>query len=77
LHPAIEDESVEISGGENLSKLQAEFDAAKAELNKAKSQIADIMGKAKHAHITVNGKELRIASRQARGDGLPFLVVKG
>lgn len=77
LHPDIEDDSVEIDGGEKLSQLQAQFDEAKAALNKAKSEIADLMGKAKHAHITVNGKELRIASRQARGDGLPFLVVKG
>lgn len=77
LNPLIVDESVEIDGGHQLANLQAEFDAAKAKLTKAKSEIASLMGNAKHAHIDVNGKEVRIASRQARGDGLPFLVVKG
>jgi hypothetical protein len=76
LHPDIEDVSVEIDGAHQIAKLNDEFNAAKENLTKAKSQLLDAMGKAKHAHILVNGKEIRIASRQARGEGVPFLVIR-
>jgi predicted phage-related endonuclease len=76
LHPDIEDVSVEIDGAHQIAQLNDEFNAAKEKLTKAKSQLLNEMGKAKHAHILVNGKEVRIASRQARGDGVPFLVIR-
>lgn len=76
LHPDIEDVSVEIDGAHQIAQLNEEFNAAKEKLTKAKSQLLNEMGKAKHAHIIVNGKEQRIASRQARGDGVPFLVIR-
>lgn len=76
LHPLIDDTEIEIDGLHQLSLAQDEFDAAEAKLRKMKSWVLDLMGKAKHAYIVADGKEIRIASRQARGDGLPYLVVK-
>jgi hypothetical protein len=34
------------------------------------------MGKAKHAYFVAEGEKVRLVSRQARGDGVPYLVVK-
>jgi hypothetical protein len=34
------------------------------------------MGNAKHAYIVAEGQKIRLASRQARRDGVPYLVVK-
>jgi len=33
------------------------------------------MGKAKHAYFEHEGKKIRVASRQARNGGRPYLVV--
>jgi hypothetical protein len=59
-----------------LALAQDEFDAAEAKLRKMKSWVLDLMGKSKYAYIVADGKQIRVASRQARGDGLPYLVVK-
>ena len=76
LHPDITDDEVEIDGVHNLPILQAKYEAAESELRQGKSQVMDIMGKAKHAYIEFEGKQIRVASRQARGAGRPFLVIK-
>lgn len=76
LHPDIDDSEIEIDGLHQLALAQDEFDAAEAKLRKMKSWVLDLMGKSKHAFMTVDDKQIRIASRQARGDGLPYLVVK-
>lgn len=77
LHPLIdEDLEVEIDGLHLLAKAQEEFDAAESALRQAKSQVLDAMGTAKHAYIETEGKKIRIASRQARGEGVPYLVVR-
>jgi putative phage-type endonuclease len=76
LHPDIDDTEIEIDGLHQLALAQDEFDAAEAKLRKMKSWVLDLMGKSKHAFMTVDDKQIRIASRQARGDGLPYLVVK-
>lgn len=73
LHPDIDaDESVEIrptAAESYLSACQAVKDA-EADKRQAASTVLDIMKSAQYA--TYNGD--RIASRQARGDGKPFLV---
>jgi len=75
LHPDIEDTEVEIDGLHYLLEAQDKFDAAEAELRLAKSQVLNEMGKAKHAYIETDGIKHRIASRQARGEGVPYLVI--
>ena len=63
--------------GVNLWNAQRRFDAAQAELNSFKSATLDAMGDAQHATVTVDGEgTFRVASRQSRKDGLPYLVVK-
>ena len=75
-HPDITDEEVEIADGHLLPLAQREFDEAEAKLLRQKSEVMFLMGSAKHAYIEVDGKPVRIASRQARGHGKPFLVVR-
>jgi putative phage-type endonuclease len=75
MHPLITDDEVEIEGAIDLVSLQEKVDAAQAELNKAKSQVLDSMGTAKHAFIEIDGEKFRVASRQARGLGMPYLVI--
>lgn len=75
LNPEIEDEAVEIPIAKELFEAQREADEAADRLRKVKSQLMDEMGSAKYAVTTVNGKEVRVASRQMRG-GLPTLIVK-
>ena len=76
LHPDIDGTEVEIDGLHNLPLAQAEFDRAEAELRKQKSEVLNLMGSAQHAYIEHEGEKIRIASRQARGMGKPFLVIK-
>jgi phosphoribosylformylglycinamidine synthase len=61
---------------DNPACAQAEFDAAEKELRKQKSEVLDMMGTAKHAYFVAEGEKVRLVSRQARGDGVPDLVVK-
>jgi putative phage-type endonuclease len=75
MHPLITDDEVEIEGAVDLVQLQDKVDEAQAELNKAKSQVLDSMGTAKHAFVEYQGERFRIASRQARGMGAPYLVI--
>lgn len=75
MHPEIDDVEIEIDGLHYLTEAQEKFDAAEAELRLAKSQVLDQMGRAKHAYIEADGQKYRIASRQARGEGTPYLVV--
>jgi len=74
-HPEIVNEEVEIEALFELSNLQAAYDKAASELREAKSQVLDAMGNAKHAYMEIEGKKIRVASRQARRDGVPYLVV--
>lgn len=74
-HPDITDEEVEIEALFELSNLQAAYDKAASDLRQAKSQVLDSMGKAKHAYMEIEGKKIRVASRQARKDGVPYLIV--
>ena len=74
-HPEIVDEEVEIEGLHYLSNLQAEYDELGNKLRQAKSEVLYAMGKAKHAYLQIKGEKFRVASRQARKDGIPYLVV--
>jgi hypothetical protein len=59
-----------------LALVNSEFDAAKSRLNREKSEILSLMGRAKSAYIEVDGEKQTIVTRQARGDSAPYLVVK-
>jgi putative phage-type endonuclease len=76
MHPEIEDTEIEIDGLHQLALAQQEFDAAEAKFYQMKSWVLDLMGKAKHAYLVADGQKIRLASRQARRDGVPYLVVK-
>lgn len=75
-HPDInETESVEIDSLFLLVNAQDAYDKANEELRFIKSQVLDAMGKAKTAFMEINGEKIKIATRQAKRDGLPYLVV--
>ena len=76
LHPDIDNEDVLIDGSHHLPLLQERFEEAESNLRQAKSEIMALMGRAKHAYVEVDGTQIRVASRQARGTGRPFLVIK-
>lgn len=77
LHPDIDDTEVDVGElGVVLWNAQKKLDEAQRELNKAKSATLDAMGRAKHAVTDYEGDVFRVATRQARRDGLPYLVVK-
>ena len=73
LNPFIEDEEIDLGDvGRNLVRAQTNFDTAERKLMKAKSEVLGLMGTARHG--VVDG--VRVASRQARGNGTPWLVIK-
>jgi putative phage-type endonuclease len=77
LHPDIDaDLEVEIDGLHNLALINLDFETAKASLNKAKSEVLQAMGKAKSAYIEIDGEKHTVATRRARGDSAPFLVIQ-
>jgi len=73
LHPDMEDSEVELGElGSRLLMAQSDVDHATRDLNALKSQVLDRMGSAKYG--VLDGK--RIVSRQARGNGVPWLTIK-
>jgi putative phage-type endonuclease len=77
LHPSIAEEEVAVGQlGVDLIAAQSRFDDAESKLLEVKSRVLDKMGSARHATTIVNGQPVRVASRQARGNGVPWLVVK-
>jgi putative phage-type endonuclease len=75
MHPDIDGSEIEIDGVHTLALAQLAFDQAEAELRKQKSEVLAMMGKAQHAYTEFEGERYRVASRQARGGGKPFLIV--
>lgn len=75
IHPEIDDEEIEIDGGHLLVLAQIEADKANAKLNEAKSNVMALMGRAKYAYSEIEGNRYLVATRQARKDGLPYLLV--
>lgn len=77
LHPDIDpDLEVEWEWGDQLAIAQKNYDNAEAELNIVKSRALAVMGKARVAYRIENGQKVIVATRQARGNGLPYLVTK-
>ena len=73
LHPEISDAEVDLGDtGRLLLRAQANMEAAERKLMKVKSEVLGLMGSARHG--IVDG--VRVASRQARGNGTPWLVIK-
>lgn len=72
LHPDIEDETVEVPAELAFDYIttRQRADEAKTEAQRCAGRLADFIGNAKTA--TFQG--MKIASRQARGDGTPYLV---
>lgn len=76
MHPDIDGESVDIGElGVELLEAHAQAADAEAELSRIKSEVLSRMGTAKTATVIRDGEEVRVASRQARGKGTPWLVV--
>jgi putative phage-type endonuclease len=78
MNPDIEDDEADIGElGEGLVQAQENFVAAEEVLNQFKSATLDAMGKAKYGYVMRNGKKWVVAQRQSRGQGKPWLVIKG
>jgi putative phage-type endonuclease len=75
MNPLIDDTEIEITWGAELVLMQEKADAAYRDLNRLKSITLDAMGKARHAYSIIDGKEVRVASRQMRA-GAPTLIVR-
>lgn len=79
LHPAIDEtERVDLGRvGFELADANRIFESAEKLYMAAKSAAMDKMGNAKTGFVKVEDREVVIATRQARGIGNPYLVVKG
>lgn len=76
MHPEINSgEEIFIDGLHNLALAQLAFEEAEANLRRQKSEVLALMGNAQHAYTEHEGKRYKVASRQARGQGKPFLVI--
>ena len=75
LHPLIDPDAEDVELGDlgiRYQEAAAELELAQAKLNQLKSSVLDSMGKAKRGLIYGEWA----FTRQARGNGLPFLVSK-
>ena len=78
MNPHIENDEVDLGQlGEVLVDASKTFAEAEKSLNEIKSTVLDAMGKAKYGYVMKHGKKWVVAQRQARGQGKPWLVVKG
>lgn len=78
MNPDIENTEVDLGGmGFGLLEAYENYLAAEKRLNQYKSEVLDEMGKAKYGYVVKDGKQWVVAQRQARGQGKPWLVVKG
>jgi hypothetical protein len=76
LHPLIDGTEIEIDGLHGLAIAAHKFEQAEAEFKQLKSNVLAIMGNAQHAYVELDGEKIRVASRQARNGGTPFLVIR-
>ena len=78
MHPDIENDEVDLEEfGQVLLSASENFRKSETALNEIKSVVLDRMGTAKYGYVMRNNKKWVIAQRQARGQGKPWLVVKG
>ena len=74
----IEDEEVDLGDlGLALVAASSIFADAERELTERKSEVINAMGKAKYGYVMKDGNKWVVAQRQSRGQGKPWLVVKG
>jgi putative phage-type endonuclease len=78
LHPLIEDGEVELGDlGVHLVLAAVEFEKAEEHLREMKARTVDAMGSARYGVVTLDdGTVIRSAVRMAKGNGLPYLVVR-
>ena len=77
LHPDI-DEGVEFdlgTLGHHLLNASEMYNEASDNFMKLKSMVLDNLGRAKSGYIMFNNQKIKIVSRQAKRDGLPYLVM--
>jgi putative phage-type endonuclease len=78
MNPDIEDDEVDLGNlGLALVAASSIFANAERELTERKSEVIDAMGKAKYGYVMKDGNKWVVAQRQSRGQGKPWLVVKG
>ena len=78
MHPQIVDESVELGDlGVHLMLAASDVERAEEHLREMKSRTIEAMGSARYGVVSHDdGSEVRVATRMAKGQGLPYLVVK-
>jgi hypothetical protein len=78
LHPDIEDDDVDLGKfGQILVSANKNLAESENALNEIKSIVLDAMGSAKYGYVMRDGKKWVVAQRQSRGQGKPWLIVKG
>jgi len=75
-HPQIDDTEVELGTlGLQLKNAQAMLEESQSQVNLLKSMVLDTMQYAKTGFVLKNGQKIKVATRQARRDGVPYLVI--
>ena len=75
-HPQIDDTEVELGTlGLQLQNAQAMLEESQSNLNLLKSMVLDTMQYAKTGFVHKNGQKVKVATRQSRKDGVPYLVI--
>jgi len=75
-HPQIDDTEVELGTlGLQLKNAQAMLDESQSQVNLLKSMVLDKMQYAKTGFVLKDGQKIKVATRQARRDGVPYLVI--
>jgi putative phage-type endonuclease len=75
-HPQIDDTEVELGTlGLQLKNAQAMLEESQSQVNLLKSMVLDTMQYAKTGFVLKDGQKIKIATRQARRDGVPYLVI--
>lgn len=76
LHPDIDGSDVDITDlAQELVDAKDAYDAAELRFNKIRSEVVDRMDKAKTGYAAIHGTPIKVATRQARGLGVPYLVI--
>ena len=75
-HPQIDNTEVNLETlGLQLQNAQVMLEESQSQLNLLKSMVLDTMQYAKTGFVQKNGQKVKVATRQARKDGVPYLVI--
>ena len=75
-HPQIDDTEVELGTlGLQLKNAQVMLEESQSQVNLLKSMVLDTMQYAKTGFVLKDGQKIKVATRQARRDGVPYLVI--